>query len=214
MKGLLCGAAALILSVPALADEHDENADYGERNGKEHYVIDTEGAHAFIQFKIDHLGFSWLLGRFNDFEGEFIYDTDDPSNSSVDVVIQTTSIDSNHEERDEHLRSDDFLTVEEHPESTFVSTSFTPGDEDGEYTMVGDFTLNGVTREVEIDVKQIGAGRDPWGNYRRGFEGSTVLTLADFDIDYDLGERAETLEIFLSIEGILKDDEENEDSEA
>ncbi len=204
MKKVLLGAVATAFAMSALASEHD---------GQERYLIDTEGAHAFIQFKIDHLGFSWLLGRFNDFEGEFIYDTNDPSESSVEVTIQTGSVDSNHDERDEHLRTDDFLTVEEYPEATFKSTAFTPGDEEGHYTLTGDFFLNGHTRSVDIDVKQIGAGRDPWGNQRRGFEGSTTLTLADFGIDYDLGERARTLEIFLSIEGILQEDEDEGDSE-
>lgn len=203
MKRLLIAGLTILGATGTLA---------AEDNPREHYVIDTEGAHAFIQFKIDHLGFSWLLGRFNEFEGEFVYDTADPSNSSVNVTIQTASVDSNHEARDEHLRNEDFLTVEEHPESTFRSTAFTPRG-DGEYTLTGDFTLNGQTRSLDIDVKQIGAGRDPWGNYRRGFEGTTTFALADFGIDYDLGERAREIEIFLSIEGILQaNSEEAEDA--
>lgn len=179
-------AATGLASVPAVADD---------------YVIDTEGAHAFVQFKINHLGYSWLLGRFNDFEGTFSYDEEDPSAASVAVTIDTSSIDSNHAERDKHLRSDDFLNVEEFPEAKFTSTSYAPNG-DGSGTLTGQFTLHGVTKDIEIDVTEIGSGEDPWGNYRRGFEGSVTFALADFGIDYDLGPASREVEIYLSIEGI------------
>lgn len=165
------------------------------------YVIDTEGAHAFVQFKISHLGYSWLLGRFNDFEGNFSYDESNPENASVSVTIDTASIDSNHAERDKHLRSDDFLHVDEYPQASFESTSYQPNG-DGTGTLTGKFTLHGVTKDINIDVKEIGAGPDPWGGFRRGFEGGVTLTLADYGIDYDLGPASREVEIFLSIEGI------------
>lgn len=171
---------------------------------EEHYVIDTEGQHAFIEFKISHLGFSWLHGRFNDFEGEFTFDPENPENSSVTVTVDTASVDSNHERRDKHLRDDDFLTVDEYPEAHFRSTAFVPLGDD-RYRLEGDLTLLGTTRPVEIEVEQIGAGEDRWGGFRRGFEGKTTLTLADYGIDYDLGEEAETVEITLSVEGIRQD---------
>src|SRR5690554_7090332 len=90
------------------------------------YVIDTDGAHAFVQFKISHLGYSWLLGRFNDFEGTFSYDEANPSAAKVDVTIDIASLDSNHAERDKHLRSGDFFDVEKYPQAKFVSTSYSP----------------------------------------------------------------------------------------
>lgn len=173
---------------------------------EEHYKIDTEGSHAFIQFKIPHLGYSWLYGRFNEFDGEFTFDPENPSNSGVKVTIQTASVDSNHEKRDDHLRSDDFLTVSEHPTATFKSTDFRKVGED-RYVMTGDLTLLGNTREIEINVEQIGAGDDPWGGYRRGFLGKTTLTMADFSIDYDLGESSREVDLTLSVEGIRQDDE-------
>ncbi|NBB92457.1 MAG: YceI family protein [Gammaproteobacteria bacterium] len=172
----------------------------------ERYVIDTEGMHAFVQFKISHLGFSWLYGRFNDFEGEFTFDPENPANSAVQATIQTASVDTNHERRDNHLRGEDFLHTEEYPEATFVSTAFEPVGEDS-YRLEGEFTLRGVTHEIEIPVTQIGAGEDPWGGFRRGFQGRTELTLEAFGIDYDLGPAAEEVEIILSIEGIRQDDE-------
>lgn len=189
-----CWAVVLMMLLgSALAEDGDKNV--------EHYVIDTSGAHAFIQFKIKHLGFSWLYGRFNEFEGTFSYDPNDPSHSHVEVTIQTASIDSNHERRDAHLRGDDFLSVQTHPEARFVSTHF-EHIEGNRYAMTGDFTLMGVTKSLTFDVEQIGAGQDPWGNYRRGFHGSTRFALADFGINYNLGPEAREVEIILDVEGI------------
>ncbi|MEL7799743.1 MULTISPECIES: YceI family protein [Idiomarina] len=169
----------------------------------EDYKIDTEGQHAFIEFKISHLGYSWLYGRFNDFEGSFSYDENAPENASVNVTIDTSSVDTNHAERDKHLRGDDFLSVSDHPTATFESTKYVPDDDDeGEGTLHGNFTLNGVTKEIAIEVEHIGAGEDPWGGFRRGFEGEVDLTLADYGIDYNLGPAAKEVQLTLSIEGV------------
>ncbi|MGM0481184.1 MAG: YceI family protein [Pseudomonadota bacterium] len=169
----------------------------------EDYTIDIEGQHAFIQFKINHLGYSWLLGGFNDFEGSFSYDENAPQNASVNVTIDTASVDTNHAERDKHLRGDDFLNVEEFPTASFESTRYVPDENNsGEGVMYGNFTLNGVTREIAIDVDHVGAGEDPWGGFRRGFEGEVDLTLADYDINYNLGPAAEEVYLYLSIEGV------------
>lgn len=167
----------------------------------DHYVIDTEGAHAFIQFRIKHLGYSWLSGRFNNFSGNFSYDENKPEASTVEVTIATGSIDSNHAERDKHLRGEDFLDVDKYPEAKFVSTAFKDKG-DGTATLEGKFTLRGQTRPITIEVEYIGHGPDPWGGYRRGFEGTTRLTLADYGIDYDLGPASRELDLILSVEGI------------
>jgi polyisoprenoid-binding protein YceI len=167
------------------------------------YVLDTKGAHAFIQFKIKHLGYSWLLGRFNKFDGHFSYDENNPAAANIVVNIDTASIDSNHAERDKHLRSDDFLYVKKYPEAKFVSTSFEQKG-NNKAVLTGNLTLRGVTRKVIIDVDHIGHGKDPWGGYRRGFAGSTTLTLKDFGIPRDLGPASRQVEMFLSIEGIRK----------
>ncbi len=181
---------AAVLSVPGIAAAAE-------------YVIDTPKAHAFIQFRIQHLGYSWLYGRFNTFEGNFVYDEKNPAASKVEVVIKTASIDSNHAERDKHLRSDDFLDVEKFPEARFVSTGFEE-HEDGTATLKGDLTLHGVTKPITIDVQHTGHGDDPWGGYRRGFLGTTKLKLADFKIMRDLGPASQEVELTLSVEGIRK----------
>ncbi|MAT65748.1 MAG: hypothetical protein CMN57_08890 [Gammaproteobacteria bacterium] len=190
-RTLTAALLATVLSVPGLAAAAD-------------YVIDTKGSHAFIQFRIPHLGYSMLLGRFNEFEGTFNYDEDRPGESSVEVVIQTASIDSNHAERDKHLRGEDFLEVDKYPEARFVSTGFSEND-DGTATLEGELTLHGVTRPITIEVEHMGHGPDPWGGYRRGFTGTTTLKLADFNIDYDLGPASREVELFLSVEGIRQE---------
>jgi polyisoprenoid-binding protein YceI len=165
------------------------------------YVIDTEGAHASVNFKIPHLGYSLLLGRFDDFSGTFSFDPENPKAATVNVVIDTASINSNHAERDRHLRSDDFLAVEKHPEARFVSTRFeTANGESGQ--LHGQLTLRGVTRDIVINVEKVGEGKDPWGGYRMGFAGNTTLKLADFGITTDLGPASRDVELMLHIEGV------------
>jgi polyisoprenoid-binding protein YceI len=167
------------------------------------YVIDKKGMHASIQFRIKHLGYSWLWGRFNDFDGNFTFDKNNPTASKIEVSINTKSIDSNHAERDKHLRGDEFLDVEKFPQSRFVSTSFTV-KEDGSGEMKGDFTLRGITKPITIYFTYIGEGDDPWGGYRVGFEGTTSIALLDYGILKDLGPASKELDLFFSIEGIRK----------
>ncbi|MCB1754077.1 MAG: YceI family protein [Gammaproteobacteria bacterium] len=165
------------------------------------YVIDTTGNHASVNFKISHLGYSWLYGRFNEFSGTFSYDEAKPESASASVTINTASIDSNHAERDKHLRSGDFLDTDKFPEATFVSTAFKPGEGDTG-VLEGNLTLHGVTKPISIDVVHIGSGDDPWGGFRRGFSGTAKLVPADFGMDYNLGPASAELELILSVEGI------------
>jgi len=190
MKKLISAIAltSAALSAPAMAAD---------------YEIDTKGAHAFIQFKISHLGTSWLLGRFNTFSGDFSYDSENPNASSIALTVDTNSIDSNHAERDKHLRGKDFLNVSEFPKATFKSTSYADNG-NGTGTLKGDLTLHGVTKNIEIAVTKVGEGADPWGGYRAGFEGHTKLRLKDFDINYNLGPASEEVRMELHVEGIRK----------
>ena len=165
------------------------------------YKIDKEGQHAFVNFKISHLGYSWLYGTFKDFDGTFSFDAAKPEESKVQVELQTTSVDSNHAERDKHLRSADFLNVAKHPTATFASTGVKSTGE-GTADISGNLTLNGVTKPVVIADKFIGEGQDPWGGYRAGFEGSTKLKLKDFAIEKDLGPASSEVELIISVEGV------------
>ena len=165
------------------------------------YVIDKKGQHAFVNFKISHLGYSWLYGTFKDFDGKFSFDAAKPEASKVSVTLKTASVDTNHAERDKHIRSADFLNVAAHDTATFESTSVKSTGE-GTADVTGNLTLNGVTKPVVFAAKFIGEGKDPWGGYRAGFEGTTTIKMKDFDISMDLGPASETVELIISIEGI------------
>jgi polyisoprenoid-binding protein YceI len=167
------------------------------------YVIDTKGAHASVNFRIKHLGFSWLVGRFDSFAGTFSWDPAKPETATVKVEIDTASINSNHAERDKHLRSPEFLDVAQFPKAQFASTA-AKLDASGKGTVTGKLTLHGVTKDVVLDVERIGGGSDPWGGERQGFTGTTTLTLADFGISKDLGPSARTVEMTLHVEGLKK----------
>lgn len=164
------------------------------------YEIDP--AHSFVQFRIQHLGFSWLYGRFNRVVGTFSYDSEQPQASQISVEIDTTSVDTNHAERDKHLREKDFLDVKRYPRAVFESTQYTGTAEQG--TLEGVLTLHGVSKPITLNIEKIGEGPDPWGGYRVGFLGSVTLTRRDFGIDYDLGPATEKVEMELGIEGIRK----------
>lgn len=180
--------AASMLSVGLLAAAFNVQA--------AEYAFDKKGAHQFVQFRVQHLGYSWLYGRFNDFDGTFSYDADKPEKTKVSATIDTSSVDSNHAERDKHLRSDDFLNVDKFPKATFTSTGF-----DGK-TLKGNLTLMGVTKPIEIAIEKIGEGKDPWGGYRAGFEGRTTFKMADYGIKKSLGPKSADVEMILSVEGV------------
>ena len=185
-KILLATTLASVLTIPTLVNAAD-------------YTIDTKGAHASINFKISHLGYSFIEGRFNTFSGDFSYDKDNVEASKVSVTIDTNSLDSNHAERDKHLKSDDFINSGKYSTSTFISNKVVKNS-DGTLAISGDLTLHGVTKNVTLDTQFIGEGKDPWGGYRAGFEATTRLSLADFGIKV-LGASSHA-DMTLQVEGI------------
>lgn len=178
--------AAVAMSMPASAAD---------------YKIDTDNAHASITFRIKHLGFSWLTGRFDKFSGTFSYDETNPDASKVTVEIDTTSVDTNFALRDKHLRDAQLLDTDKFPKATFESTSI-KSSADGKAVVTGNLMLHGVTKQIAFNAEHIGGGKDPWGGYRDGFTGTTELTLADYGIKRDLGPAAKTVELTLNIEGV------------
>lgn len=186
-KSLLALTTAALLASAATASAAD-------------YKIDKQGQHAFVQFRIQHLGYSWLYGTFRDFDGSFTFDEADPSKDKVNVTINTNSVDTNHAERDKHLRSAEFLNVAKFAQATFVSTGV---KKDGdELDITGNLTLNGVTKPVTLEAKKLGEGKDPWGGYRAGFEAETKIALKDFNIKTDLGPASQDVQLMISVEGI------------
>ncbi|MDC9588217.1 YceI family protein [Xenorhabdus sp. XENO-10] len=164
------------------------------------YKFDTAGQHAFIEFRIQHLGMSWLYGGFKKFDGNFTFDAQNPATDKVNVIIKTNSVDTNHAERDKHLRGADFLNTAKYPEAKFISTEVKKTGEN--YTIVGDLTLNGVTKPVTLNAKLVGEGKDPWGGYRAGFEANGKIKLKDFKIKSDLGPKSQEVELIISVEGV------------
>ena len=172
---------ALLLSQPATAAE---------------YAIDSQGQHAFVTFKVSHLGFSYIIGHFNRFDGHFRFDAETPENNEATVKIQANSLDTNHAERDKHLKSDEYLNVVDFPEINFISSSFEGDDKSG--LLHGELSLHGVSKDISIRVHQIGEGEDPWGGYRSGFQGNVTLSAGDFGLFAWIGD----VEVELIVEGI------------
>ncbi|RON07436.1 hypothetical protein BK659_17995 [Pseudomonas brassicacearum] len=164
------------------------------------YTIDKEGNHAFVDFKISHLGYSFIHGTFKDWSGTFNFDAKAPEASKIDVVLKTASVDTSHAERDKHIRTPDFLDAAKFPEAKFVSTSVkSTGEKTADVT--GDLTLHGVTKPVVIKATFNGEGKDPWGGYRAGFNGTTTLQLSEFGIKGP-GPASQTLDLDISFEGV------------
>ena len=170
------------------------------------YKIDKEGQHAFINFKISHLGYSFIYGTFRDWDGSFSFDAAKPEDSKIDISLKTASVFTNQAERDKHISSKDFLDVATYPEATFKSTSVktTGKNADGKLTadVTGDLTFHGVTKPVVVKTTFLGEGKDPWGGYRAGFEGTTTIKRSDFGKMMDLGPQSDTLELDIVFEGV------------
>jgi polyisoprenoid-binding protein YceI len=146
-----------------------------------------DSAHTQVEFRAKHMMITTVRGRFADTSGTIMVDEENPENSSVEVRIDARSIDTRVEDRDTHLRSEDFLNVEKYPEITFRSKRIEgahaePGDE---FLVVGDLTIRGETKEVELDATYEGQGKDPWGGTRAGFTASTKVDRRDWGLTWN-----------------------------
>ena len=146
------------------------------------YTFDT--AHSRLGFVARHAMVTKVRGSFNEFEGSAKIDGENPANSSVTVTIQVASVDTRNEQRDGHLRTNDFLDIEKFPTITFTSTEVKHlGGDDFEVT--GDLTIKDVTKQVTLPLEFQGTATDPFGNQRIGFEGSTTIVRSDFGVNYN-----------------------------
>lgn len=170
------------------------------------YTIDKD--HSAVSFKIRHL-FSKVQGGFDDFSGTIDFEPGQPDQWKADAVIQAASINTRHEGRDKHLRSADFFDVEKYPTLTFKSTKVTDATQTSA-KLHGVLTLHGVEKPVVLDLAIHGAGKDPWGNIRSGFTGTTTINRKDFGIVWN--QALETGEVLLGddvkvtveVEGLVK----------
>ena len=138
-------------------------------------------SHLEFGFAVRHLMISTVRGRFGGVSGVVSIENDDFATAKVDVKIDAATVDTREPKRDEHLRSADFFDVARFPALTFTSRRVVPA-KTGRYTLVGDLTIHGVTREVALDVEAEGLGRDPWGNDRAGFSAKGAIKRSDFGL--------------------------------
>lgn len=146
------------------------------------YLIDP--AHSRIGFVARHAMVTKVRGAFTQVDASGYFDAEDPTRSKLEAAIQAASIDTGSPDRDDHLRSGDFLDVEHHPQITFTSTDIEQVDEAG-FRLTGDLTIRGVTRLVTLDVKLAGPATDPFGNQRLGLEARATINRKDWGVTWN-----------------------------
>jgi polyisoprenoid-binding protein YceI len=140
--------------------------------------------HSEILFKVKHLMITNVKGEFRKFNATLTSDGNNFSNATVNVTIDAASVFTNEENRDNHLKGADFFDVENHKEITFVGTSFEKVDEEN-FTLKGNLTMKGVSKEISLDVEFGGVNKDPWGNEKAGFSVSGKINRKDFGLNWN-----------------------------
>ena len=161
------------MSESAAAGQADLSGDY-----------DLDAQHTRLGFVARHAMVTKVRGSFHQFEGSLHIDAEDPTKSSGAVRIIADSIDTGVQQRDDHLRSNDFFDMPNYPEITFVSTGVTVKDEEN-FEVTGDLTIKGVTKPVTLDVEYTGAAVDPFGNARIGFESTATVNRKDWGVNWN-----------------------------
>jgi len=146
------------------------------------WVLDP--MHSEVQFKVKHLVISTVTGFFRSFEGQLETENDDFNNAKIDFSLDIASVDTNQNQRDEHLKSADFFDAAKYPKISFKSTSFTK-DGDDEYALIGDLTIKDVTKPVTLAVEFGGSTADFYGNTKAGFEITGKINRKEFGLVYD-----------------------------
>lgn len=145
------------------------------------WTIDT--AHSEITFKVKHLVISTVTGKFKDFDASIESDNEDFENANITFETSIDSIETGNEDRDNHLKSDDFFNAAEYPKMKFTSTSFKRVG-DGEYKLIGDLTIRGNTKQVELDAEYGGTVIDPYGNTKAGFDVTGKINRKEFGLTW------------------------------
>jgi len=146
------------------------------------YSIDP--SHSQIGFSARHAMVTKVRGSFTDFVGTGLFNAENPAESNFQVTIQAKSINTNNADRDAHLRGNDFFDMEQFPEITFVSTSFSKTDAET-FSVTGDLTIKGISKSITFDLEYTGTAIDPWGNTRVGFEGKTTVNRKDWGVNWN-----------------------------
>jgi polyisoprenoid-binding protein YceI len=169
------------------------------------YAFDT--THSEVSFTVRHLMVSKVRGIFGTFDGEIVV-AENPLDSTVSANVDMSSIDTREENRDNHLRSSDFFSIEQHPQMTFRTTSLRPDGDD--FVLAGELTIKGNTKPVEFALEYNGAGSDPWGGTRAGFTAKTDISRKAFGVDLEMPLEGggvvvgDKISILLEIEAVLQ----------
>jgi polyisoprenoid-binding protein YceI len=164
-------------------------------------------SHSEVGFSVRHLMVAKVRGTFERFDGTITI-AEDPLASRVEANVELASINTRDEGRDAHLRSPDFFETDTHPNMTFASTSVTPKGSD--YAVVGDLTIKGVTRSVDLSLEFNGVHPDPWGGTRAGFSAETEINRKDFGIDFQIPMDGggvvvgDKIKVLLEVEAVLQ----------
>jgi len=142
-------------------------------------------AHSSLEFQARHAMIATVRGHFNDFSGSLHLDPEKPTNASGRVEIVAASIDTRQPDRDNHLKSADFLDVDNHDRLVFESTRAEAGDDPESYKLWGNLTIRGISREIELDLTFNGLAVDPFGNQRAGFEATATVNRKDWDLKWN-----------------------------
>ncbi len=142
---------------------------------------DVDVAHSTLTFEVSHMVISKAKGRFTDFTGAINFKGEEISKGSVEIIAKTASVDTDNEDRDKHLNSEDFFESEKYPTLSFKSTKV--GEvKDGKFSLTGDLTIKDVTKEVVFECEFRGMVSDPWGNTRTGFSAMLTIDRRDFHV--------------------------------
>jgi len=155
-------------------------------DGVEYPAVGTfpiDVTHSRLGFAVRHMAVSKVRGHFTEFAGTLEL-AENPVDSSISVTIQAGSVDTNDENRDNHLRTNDFFDAENHPTWTFTSTAIRPISA-SEWNVDGDLTIRGVTKSVTLDATLEGVVKDPYGNHRVGFSATTSIEREDFGVSFN-----------------------------
>ncbi|MEL7483204.1 MAG: YceI family protein [Planctomycetota bacterium] len=166
-------------------------------------MYEVDGLHSSVVFRVGYMGVSNFYGRFNEVSGSYMLDFDNPSQSSIDITIDTASIDTANEGRDKHLRGPDFFSAKEFPTVSFTGTSFEAVDADT-IRVTGDMSVRGRTQEVTVDIDWIGDRPDPRGGYRSGIDTTLTINRSDFGVSYgvDVGVLGDKTDIMIGLTGM------------
>jgi polyisoprenoid-binding protein YceI len=143
-----------------------------------------DASHSLVEFAVKHLMIATVKGRFGQIEGEISVDPADLAGAEFNVTVDMTSIDTRDTQRDVHLKSADFFDAEQYPTMSFRSNRVTAKGDD-EFTLVGDLTIHGITKEATFALTFEGQAKDPWGGERVGFSATANINRKDFGLEWN-----------------------------